>query len=211
MEDQELGFAQQEKLQEGKEKKKTPVWAALIAAAVLLVVGCIAVGWNSHGGRESAASVKAVNPEYLKIFEDRGITHRDELVSEEKSGCFAQADEEHRTVEVLQVFYKRDKVTGMRQTLYIGTAERSREELDVLESACQGLVDEANEVIGVNAEWQEIRGYYRLCVRSFDLDNPDVLDQVIAAGLAEAEMDNRSGISFRATRKGLLENGYVEK
>lgn len=170
---------------------------------------------NTAIEEESEVEQKTDNPEYTKIFEERGIV-KGSLFTIEESACFAKVDVDEdglESIDCMDFSYDGDTgvISAMTETIYYNIKDMSQEEVQAVDAEFQ-------EEFAKNANVENYRGtgevggqYYRVKYEFENINDENVLKTFEDLGILDPREEKSGVYDMTLTEENLLAQGYVKK
>lgn len=197
-----------------------PLLAWLIGNAVGQKAGKeLSGGSNSSTTAETGVeddTQKEDNPEYTKIFTDRGIIKPSYIVFGKSTASYAKVavDEyDMESIDCYDVAY--DKASGVISSMissqYLDISSYTEEQVEIFETTLQ---EEVNAIQGENCTvtLENRNPYYYLSIEYKNLDDENVVNSFVEQGALESTGEENGGLfGITPTEEGFLSDGYIKK
>lgn len=184
------------------------------------------LGENMSGGSNSSTPVensveddtqKEDNPEYTKIFTDRGIIKPLTITLGMSNASFAKvevSEEGLETIDCFDIAYDAatDVISNCTEYLYMDVSSYTQEELESLDTAMQEeFQGYEGENVTVTCGRDTFASYYRVCLEYKNLEDEDVVKSLEEQGAISTTGTGTGALSFTVTENSLLSQGYIKK
>lgn len=184
------------------------------------------LGENMSGGSNSSTPVetsveddtqKEDNPEYTKIFTERGIIKPSMLVLGKDSASYAKVgvtDEGLETIDCIDIAYDADTgiISNLTDVGYIDVSSFTQEELESVETEIQeAFQGYEGENFSATFEGETLNSYYKFCLEYKNLEDEDVVKNFVDQGLLTLTGTGTGVLDITLTENSLLSQGYIKK
>ena len=184
------------------------------------------LGENMSGGSNSSTPVetsveddtqKEDNPEYTKIFTERGIIKPSMLVLGKDSASYAKVgvtDEGLETIDCIDIAYDADTgiISNLTDVGYIDVSSFTQEELESVETEIQeAFQGYEGENFSATFEGETLNSYYKFCLEYKNLEEEDVVKNFVDQGLLTLTGTGTGVLDITLTENSLLSQGYIKK
>ena len=184
------------------------------------------LGENMSGGSNSSTPVetsveddtqKEDNPEYTKIFTERGIIKPSMLVLGKDSASYAKVgvtDEGLETIDCIDIAYDADTgiISNLTDVGYIDVSSFTQEALESMKTEIQeAFQGYEGENFSATFDGEPINSYYKFCLEYKNLEDEDVVKNFVDQGLLTLTGTGTGVLDFTATENSLLSQGYIKK
>ena len=184
------------------------------------------LGENMSGGSNSSTPVetsveddtqKEDNPEYTKIFTERGIIKPSMLVLGKDSASYAKVgvtDEGLDTIDCIDIAYDADTgiISNLTDVGYIDVSSFTQEELESVETEIQeAFQGYEGENFSATFEGETLNSYYKFCLEYKNLEDEDVVKNFVDQGLLTLTGTGTGVLDITLTENSLLSQGYIKK
>ena len=183
------------------------------------------LGENMSGGSNSSTPVetsveddtqKEDNPEYTKIFTDRGIIKPSYIVLGKSTASYAKVEVNEYDMESIDCYdVAYDKASGVISSMissqYLDISSYTEEQVEIFETTVQ---EEVNDIQGENCTVtiENRHPYYYLSIEYKNLDDENVMNSFIEQGALETTGVGNGGLfGITPTEEGFLSDGYIKK
>ena len=185
-----------------KKQRLLTALAVVLTALSLLLTGC--------GKTDEFAADRPENPDFRKIFEDRGIDHRAPESDQPQAAGYVTVLEEG-SLDVMELVGRDNEVTYIRSTVYFRVADMDEAgKADVL-AYLEECADEIRGVAGISTEIIPGTDYHCYRVHMDHLDDMEVVKAVAEAGLLHLEEGTPDFIDFSGSAANIMAAGYISR
>ena len=160
---------------------------------------------------------KEDNPEYTKIFTERGIIKPSMLVLGKDSASYAKVgvtDEGLETIDCIDIAYDADTgiISNLTDVGYIDVSSFTQEELESVETEIQeAFQGYEGENFSATFEGETLNSYYKFCLEYKNLEDEDVVKNFVDQGLLTLTGTGTGVLDITLTENSLLSQGYIKK
>ena len=165
--------------------------------------------------KESKMEKKSDNPEYTKIFKERGIL-KPMLFTIEESASFAKVNVDEdglESIDCRDFSYNGDTgvISAMTETIYFNIKDMSQEEVQAVDAAFQKEFAKNANVENYRATGKVVGQYYWVKYDFSNMNDKNVLKTFEDLGILDSREEKSAVYDMTLTEKDLLAQGYVKK
>lgn len=170
---------------------------------------------NTAKEKESKVEKKSDNPEYTKIFKERGIL-KPLLFTIEESASFAKVNVDEdglESIDCRDFSYNGDTgvISAMTETIYFNIKDMSQEEVQAVDAAFQKEFAKNANVENYRATGKVVGQYYWVKYDFSNMNDKNVLKTFEDLGILDSREEKSAVYDMTLTEKDLLAQGYVKK
>ena len=184
------------------------------------------LGENMLGDSNSSTTVensveddtqKEDNPEYTKIFTERGIIKPLTITLGMSNASFAKVgvtEEGLETIDCIDIAYDADTgiISKMTDVGYMDVSSFTQEAFESMKTEIQeAFQGYEGENFSATFEDEPINSYYKFCLEYKNLEDEGVVKNFVDQGLLTTTGTGTGVLDFTATENSLLSQGYIKK